>query len=579
VKRPSYQALSYTWGDPEAKVRITLNGRRFLVTPNLDCALRSFRRRRDVGLSMQLPFWIDAICINQEDTMERDEQVRRMKSIYRDAEKVVIWLGNYEEPGDEKLQITSGQWGIELLEKGNESVARQVVGNLHFWTDVLSNHPVGDVLTTSPVIFGPMNALGNPQFWAQVSRLFQRDWFERLWIIQELGAARRAIGMWGRAEIRWECLEQIASYILRPGSHRLGSPPPNILKLFPLIGAHRLTQVSLKNMLNLDTNNILTVLHNTQTTRCSDPRDRLYAILGIVSDTADVDIDYSIPTREVYRNWAEKWIRRTNTLDILSACADSSQSGDLPSWVPDLRSPFGQDKPLWMWAHLIGLQYTRLSRISYRSLAFSEDGKELSITGCWLGRIALITRAGDGVANLRDPTDLKSRLLEIIAGWKDQVSSHIDVDNFGTFHQALLRKDSSTHRSLWDSTKKEYAVWSGCASTLESLSNDGILEPQAQESALKDFERSLFSKLHGCQMFVTETRTVSQCGIVAANCHVLPGDSVAVLDGGLTPFVLRLISATKYRLITPCCLDGQMDWIWFGNMFRDSRFAKKITIV
>jgi hypothetical protein len=59
-------------------------------------------------------------------------------------------------------------------------------------------------------------------------------------------------------------------------------------------------------MLNLDMNNILKVFHNTQTTKCSDPRDRLYTILEIVSDTTDVDIDYSISREEVDRNWAEK---------------------------------------------------------------------------------------------------------------------------------------------------------------------------------------------------------------------------------------------------------------------------------
>lgn len=107
VKRPSYQALSYTWGDSAARARITLDGKRFFVTPNLESALRILRCKRGIVIPTQLPLWIDAICINQEDAEERDEQVRRMKSIYRDAESVVIWLGDYEEPGDKKLQITS----------------------------------------------------------------------------------------------------------------------------------------------------------------------------------------------------------------------------------------------------------------------------------------------------------------------------------------------------------------------------------------------------------------------------------------------------------------------------------------
>ncbi|PMD54792.1 HET-domain-containing protein [Hyaloscypha bicolor E] len=92
LKTPPYQALSYTWGDPEAKVRITLNGKRSFVTPNLESALRSIRWKRGVLPSMQEHFWIDAVCINQGDAEERDEQVRRMKSMYQDADGVVRGL-------------------------------------------------------------------------------------------------------------------------------------------------------------------------------------------------------------------------------------------------------------------------------------------------------------------------------------------------------------------------------------------------------------------------------------------------------------------------------------------------------
>lgn len=126
--------------------------------------------------------------------------------------------------------------------------------------------------------------------------------------------------------------------------------------------------------------------------------------------------------------------------------------------------------------------------------------------------------------------------------------------------------------------KEEYAVWSSCTSTLQSLSNDGFWSPHIQESALKNFERSLFSKLHGCQTFLTETSGF--CGIVAANCHVLSGDEVAILVGGLTPFVLRRISATKYRLIIPCYLDGEMDCMTLlGSLFRNKHLSKIITLV
>jgi hypothetical protein len=114
-----------------------------------------------------------------------------------------------------------------------------------------------------------------------------------------------------------------------------------------------------------------------------------------------------------------------------------------------------------MWTHLIRSQYTFGFKTSCESLAFLRDRKELSIEGNLIGPIALITSAGDAVTNLKDQTDFKSRLLEIIAGLKNQVSSHINVNDFGTFHQAVLREYLWTPPSTWYSMKKEYAVWSG----------------------------------------------------------------------------------------------------------------------
>lgn len=172
----------------------------------------------------------------------------------------------------------------------------------------------------------------NIQDWVVLARLFYRPWFERLWVIQELAVSKSAIAVWGKPKILWHHIERAARYILRPGTPL---PPPHLARILPFMGAHRVTQVALSSMLNVDTKDILTILHNTQGTMCTDPRDRLYAILGIVDDSEaqDVEIDYSISVQEVYCNWARKRIQRTSSLDILSACTDSGRSGDLPSWV------------------------------------------------------------------------------------------------------------------------------------------------------------------------------------------------------------------------------------------------------
>ncbi|OBS22634.1 hypothetical protein FPOA_08967 [Fusarium poae] len=84
---PPYEALSYTWGEEDASVRIHLNGKEFLVRPNLAYALAALR------VSEPRVLWVDALCINQQDTTERNHQVGMMGGIFRRAERVLVWLG------------------------------------------------------------------------------------------------------------------------------------------------------------------------------------------------------------------------------------------------------------------------------------------------------------------------------------------------------------------------------------------------------------------------------------------------------------------------------------------------------
>lgn len=86
-----YRCLSYVWGDAHDKRTIFLNGQTFEVTTNLYAALCQLRHN---GERKQI--WIDAICINQADPVEKTAQVQMMADIYSSTEEVLIWLG--EEP-------------------------------------------------------------------------------------------------------------------------------------------------------------------------------------------------------------------------------------------------------------------------------------------------------------------------------------------------------------------------------------------------------------------------------------------------------------------------------------------------
>ena len=95
---PQYAALSYTWGKPEFNRSIIVNGRRLDITENLYAALQTSNLNKH-------SIWIDAVCINQKDNLEKNTQVPLMTKIYSNATAAVIWLGEESEDSELALQF------------------------------------------------------------------------------------------------------------------------------------------------------------------------------------------------------------------------------------------------------------------------------------------------------------------------------------------------------------------------------------------------------------------------------------------------------------------------------------------
>lgn len=90
--RPSYNALSYVWGEHSDRQAIYVNSRQTFVTENLRAALEHLQDpNKDVII------WIDALCINQADDKEKTQQVKQMTKIYAMAACTVAWLGPADE--------------------------------------------------------------------------------------------------------------------------------------------------------------------------------------------------------------------------------------------------------------------------------------------------------------------------------------------------------------------------------------------------------------------------------------------------------------------------------------------------
>ncbi|EUC47156.1 hypothetical protein COCMIDRAFT_61370, partial [Bipolaris oryzae ATCC 44560] len=143
---PAYKALSYTWGSVKDTYQLRLNGYEFSVSRNLWTFLEQMHLQRRHGV-----YWIDAICINQSNTLEKNHQVQMMRRIYSTAEQVVIWLG-------------------EATQDKTSDMAMDVVASTHKW---VSNRRSGDSMHESHFIWDERETRA-------VKHLFSRDYWTRI---------------------------------------------------------------------------------------------------------------------------------------------------------------------------------------------------------------------------------------------------------------------------------------------------------------------------------------------------------------------------------------------------------------
>jgi hypothetical protein len=95
----NYIAISHMWGEPNELTTILVNGSEVTVRRNCAHALSQTRehacRYRDQTLVGN--FWIDALCIDQEDASEKSVQVAMMADTFRDAREVWACVGTFAQ--------------------------------------------------------------------------------------------------------------------------------------------------------------------------------------------------------------------------------------------------------------------------------------------------------------------------------------------------------------------------------------------------------------------------------------------------------------------------------------------------
>jgi hypothetical protein len=371
-----YEALSYVWGHSVSPTPIMRDGQPMQIQANLEAALRSLRYP---GRTRRL--WVDAICINQEDKIEKNNQIPLMRRIYQHAERTIVWLGP-TMPGVRQSFALA------------EELARRRARLIYTVNDNTRVSPAAGHNLTPESVRDTINP--GSEDWRSLSDIMAVTWWERIWCIQELVVSSPVVARCGNFE----------------------TPMVNLLASTPYVSYWR-TRTSNEQYENLwfwndvylekfreppnspahwrHGRRVINFLPLVRSFKCTNPRDRVFALIGIIGeklggferggdmwnvldgdvgvirskltevadnlslvihgldDTMDQDMrqalsaDYRKPPEQVFRDITRYLIRRYHILNILSQAEYVEKEpfeeppldkGDieplcLPSWVPN----------------------------------------------------------------------------------------------------------------------------------------------------------------------------------------------------------------------------------------------------
>lgn len=282
---PSYEALSYAWGDPKATDSIHLHHQHSQATLSLGIASNCAQAPRRIRhVDKERVIWVDAICINQADLSERSAQVRIMHRIYKMASQVLIYLGESSPDSDKAIDV--------LNDDAN--------GDRPFVTDRLDDAEI--------------EALSN---------FFNRDWFHRVWVLQEVAWAKSALVLCGSRNMSWRETVHKAYWSSIGRIDRL-QPLPYVMSFGEPKSGDIMTPQSM-----------LCELRNARDCRASDARDKIYALLELFQKRPGdnrLTIDYTRPLLDLYKD-VSNYLLGNMGINILSENFNDSPTG--PTWVID----------------------------------------------------------------------------------------------------------------------------------------------------------------------------------------------------------------------------------------------------
>ena len=605
---PRYTALSYVWGDPSDRVPFVLDNHRLLITRNLALAFQALQLDDE-------PFvlWIDALCINQNDIKEKSEQVLRMKQIYAFASLVIVWLGAATLATDVAVDMFNAYYekgpSLDLTARHTyrfrDEQRQELIQDPQFKNFIESNS-ISSILMVM-------------QF------LLVREWWYRAWVLQEFCVGSEVYFACGDKKLRLAIFDNtimsLKTFFNVRSAHILYTPEQwittskeekskkssetdsstemehamNFLKQ-RLYLQHSLEEKKNRSLLDLLVTFYVNVRPRSQL-RSTDPRDRIYSLLGIASDAEQLKIvpNYSKSVEEVYTDTAAK-ILSLGKLELLHYV--HPQNPNMPSWVPDWEgakrhiTPYEfreLDKPFSADATMAALQPSQTPG----------DPSVLECTGCTV----------DSVSSFSDfLADDTTKALLALAEMPSNKETRVEFDVLIKFHvhlsqiKQLCQRSALLNPSLYGSsdTWLKEALWripvtdqemidahftryqratseserryTGLLNTIEAWKSIGVRlgdpDPRPLPAFLQNEVLPIVQKesRHYALYRPAIMRTVSRRPYLTQKGYVglghegmRVGDLVCILQGGPVPFLLRRTERGEYVFVRDTYVHGIMD--------------------
>ncbi|KAH8587428.1 heterokaryon incompatibility protein-domain-containing protein [Bisporella sp. PMI_857] len=522
-ERVDFDALSYCWGRTETPRCISLNGEEFPVTSNLFLALEQICRYQQIDANSSPRLWVDAICINQGDYAEKSHQVMLMRDIYANAKKVLAWVGEADDTSPLAFD-TLHQFAFD----GDVDAVR---------------------LSLEPDIEERRLA---------IQLFLEREYFFRMWIVQEVVAAREVIILCGPLSIDFDKMIFAMRRMTGSGFYAFSGAAANLTYVSHWRDAyHELGDSSDSEELDLR------LFLDTRDRSATNARDKIYSLRGIAREriSKGINVDYGASVEQVFTDFSKLILRVRPDLQILSAVMLRHRDGSelqLPSYVPDWTRPKYGGGFLQRYYRFKPTHLFRAGGETKPRVTSNPESNSISLEGLRLDTIRhviplrFLLTAGEG-----------SRIFVTQETLQDLSSEAIVSEKYGftaepawiAYLRTLTADRTALSPRICDNYRSQFfSEFSGVSlHTLETSPSD--LPFSVWEKISKDVGTIIEDKA----MFLT-----SQGYLGLGQEGFRAGDIVCLFSGGEVPFLVRDASQDSektgaFYFLSECYVHGVMD--------------------